>query len=509
MWALASPSRQVKLHSARWLEGVRPLALVLAGGTLLRVVGLGDQSLWYDEWLTAYEAGSPFIPLLWQVTHLEITPPLFFACAWLAAHLFGDSEIVLRSVSALAGIALVPIGFAIGSTLAGRRAGLIAALLVSTNPFLIWYSQEARSYSLLAALSAGSFLAFVKLDREFSWKWLWLWVASSCLAAITHFFAGYLIAPETAYLVWRHRSRPAVWLAAAIVLLGQVAVVPLAVLRHSEGTAWIARISLDDRLAELPVQFLTGFARLPTALVLTVLVGSTALAVVGLARAGRGPERHGSFLAGAIALVAIGTPLLLLLAGQDYFVSRNLIIALVPALAAFSCAVVVSRIRAAGLAAVGLLCATGMAAVIQVDARSDLQRPAWRALAQALGQGRERAILAPGGYRALPLQRYLAHARIVLAGSVSIRELDVVGARPRLGPEACWWGSACNTSYLKLSASPPAPGFRLVAKRRVGMFEVARWVAHRPVAVSRSAAKFVYGRRSGDLHEKVLFLQQR
>ena len=44
--------------------------------------------------------------------------------------------------------------------LVSRRAGLVAAALVATNPFLVWYSQEARSYALLAFLGAGSVLAF-------------------------------------------------------------------------------------------------------------------------------------------------------------------------------------------------------------------------------------------------------------------------------------------------------------------------------------------------------------
>ena len=49
---------------------------------------------------------------------------------------------------------------AAGVVLVSRRAGIVAAALVATNPFLVWYSQEARSYALLALLGARSVLAF-------------------------------------------------------------------------------------------------------------------------------------------------------------------------------------------------------------------------------------------------------------------------------------------------------------------------------------------------------------
>ena len=72
-------------------------------------------------------------------------------------------------MSSASAIALGPVRRGHGSgglppfkELVSSRVGLIAALLTAVNPFLVWYSQEARSYALLALLGALSLLFFVR-----------------------------------------------------------------------------------------------------------------------------------------------------------------------------------------------------------------------------------------------------------------------------------------------------------------------------------------------------------
>ena len=56
-----------------------------------------------DEALTAYEAQLPFGAMINTVVHVETTPPLYFVLIWAWAHVFGNGEVALRSVSLLAG----------------------------------------------------------------------------------------------------------------------------------------------------------------------------------------------------------------------------------------------------------------------------------------------------------------------------------------------------------------------------------------------------------------------
>ena len=187
-----------------WITG----ALVVIAA-VIRIIVINDQSIWQDEALTAYEAQLPLGAMITTVVHVETTPPLYFVLIWAWAHVFGNGEVALRSVSMLAGVALVPISYLAARDLVSPRAGVFAAAFVTFNPFLIWYSQEARAYMLLAALCGASFLWFVRSRRDPSARNLVWWAVWSSLALMTHFFAGFLMAPEALWLVWVAGTRRA------------------------------------------------------------------------------------------------------------------------------------------------------------------------------------------------------------------------------------------------------------------------------------------------------------
>jgi len=145
----AASAPTVAVAGERRLAAWWPLAglVVLAAG--LRFTTLDLQSFWYDEAFTpVHVLHSSLWATLRSVTHTENTPPLWYLIAWLDARVLGSGELALRLPSALAGVATVPVAWAIGRELAGRRAGLIAAALVAVNPLFVWYSQEARAYAL-------------------------------------------------------------------------------------------------------------------------------------------------------------------------------------------------------------------------------------------------------------------------------------------------------------------------------------------------------------------------
>src|SRR6185295_17039198 len=126
-------------------------------------------------------------------------------------------EFGLRSVSAMAGVATVPVAYLLGAELSSRRAGIVAAALVAVNPMLVWYSQEARAYALFALLTALSLLYFVRaLDRGQRRDSVALGVVSA-LALATHYFAAFPIAAEALWLL-RRRGRasggalPGLWI---------------------------------------------------------------------------------------------------------------------------------------------------------------------------------------------------------------------------------------------------------------------------------------------------------
>ncbi len=124
----------------------------------LRVYRLDAQSLWYDEAVTAQVAGRGIAELT-RWTADDIQPPLYYYVVAGWTRLAGRSEWALRFPSACFGILTVPLLWAAGRRLFGRRntgrwAAGLAALLAATLPLYVYYAQEARMYTLLTFLGA-------------------------------------------------------------------------------------------------------------------------------------------------------------------------------------------------------------------------------------------------------------------------------------------------------------------------------------------------------------------
>lgn len=434
----------------------RPFAALMLAAALVRFATIDVQSYWFDEALTAKLLRLPLGDMLSQLPDTELTPPLYYVVAWPWAHVFGSGEAALRSLSALFGIATVPVAYHLARELIGTRgAALATAALVAFNPLLVWYSQEARPYALLVLLCALSMLFAVR-------RQVWWWALASALALLTHYFAAFLVVPEALWLAWVCRA----YLPGVLVGLVGIALIPLAAHERSKiGTGYIEGFSLSRRAIGVPEDFLTGFVvKFDTTR--EQLLDAFALVVAGVG-AGLAFRRQGVMLAAGAALCAAGIPLLLAIAGADFLNTRNVIAACVPALI----------VVAAGLRrGVVVLCAIGLACVVLVAADSTFHRENWRGIAEAMGHARvERVVVVPPVSGEVGLGVQVGGLSRLPEGGAAVAEVDVVTPRStELGGEL---------SGRPARPQPPAPGFRLAERRYDHTFTLLRWVAPKPVRV--------------------------
>src|SRR5205085_6148839 len=162
---------------------------------------LGVQSFSDDELFTAWLVKMPLGDMLTTIPKTERTPYPFYLVDWVGGRVFGTSEVGLRLLPALFGALTIPVVYVAGAIGATRRMGLAAALLVAVNPFLIWYSQEARSYPLLILLVALALAFLIAYAREPRGRTLAGWATASGAAVATHYFALFLIVPEVVWVV--------------------------------------------------------------------------------------------------------------------------------------------------------------------------------------------------------------------------------------------------------------------------------------------------------------------
>jgi mannosyltransferase len=370
---------------------------IVAGLTLLaallRFATLGVQSFHHDEIVTASRVlRDGFWHAMDAVGFSESAPPLYYALAWFWTQVTGTGEFGLRSLSAVAGVATVPVAYLVGLELRGRRAGLIAAALVAVNPMLLWYSQEARAYALLTLLCAVSLLYCVRALERGRRRDFTLWGLASGLALATHYFAIFPIAVEALWLL-RRRGR-ASFPGLGIAGLFGLALAPLVIHQMSYGHAeWIGNFTLGHRLWETAATFLTGETsdiiarpeRPALSLLPLALVGGALTLLVFRARR---EERLAAAIPLSVALAAIGIPVLLALAApdKDYVLARNMMPALVPLLVALAVALTLPAARRLGSILAAALIVYSLGFCVWASFSPGLQRPDWSVVAARLGE---------------------------------------------------------------------------------------------------------------------------
>lgn len=159
------------LRMFRSFTGQRPgnIALACLGvitlvGAAMRLYGLSNQSLWFDEVCSWRTATRPTFAGVWSGDIAwNMYPPLYGFVLRAAIVLFGDAEWALRLPSALAGIASIPLMYLVAARIYDDTEGLLSAGLLATAMFPLYFAQEARPYALLI---------FGVLLTVFSWSYV-------------------------------------------------------------------------------------------------------------------------------------------------------------------------------------------------------------------------------------------------------------------------------------------------------------------------------------------------
>jgi len=139
---------------------------IIAFAAAIRLYDLGGPSLWIDEAWSYTNATMPMGALWHLIATRETNSALFFLFLRTWIGVFGTSEVAMRLPSFLASIATIPLVYAAGERLFGRKAGLIAAVLFGLSPLSTWYARDVRGYSPeIMFVTAGLLFLLRALER--------------------------------------------------------------------------------------------------------------------------------------------------------------------------------------------------------------------------------------------------------------------------------------------------------------------------------------------------------
>jgi mannosyltransferase len=238
------------LHSslkAPSLSELSILAVITTAAAALRFHALGAKSFWLDEGVGVGIARLDwynFVRILWR---REANMALYYLLlrGWLH---FGSSEAFIRSLSVCFGLAAIPALYLLGRRLFDSRIALTAAALLCVNSFHVYYSQEARSYTLTVFLCILSSLYFLKLfDVPSRWNRT-TYVLLSSLAVYAHFFSGLVLLAHWLSLRLLDPSRVPketrkVWVPIAVAVFPDIAFIATT---GAGPLRWIPRPGLHD-----------------------------------------------------------------------------------------------------------------------------------------------------------------------------------------------------------------------------------------------------------------------
>lgn len=181
--------------------------VILLLAFILRLVGI-NQSLWLDEAINVVAAKNlDFLSFVTKYPIGDYHPPGYFAILWVWSHLFGFSEMAVRFPSVLLGVGTVFFTYLLGKEVFSRKVALLAALFLAVASLHVYYSQEARMYSLSAF--SVSVLTYFLIQLLKGKKWSILGYAASTVLVLYSDYVTYLIFP--AHLVFLTLGKHNIW----------------------------------------------------------------------------------------------------------------------------------------------------------------------------------------------------------------------------------------------------------------------------------------------------------
>lgn len=217
------------------------LFLIILLGFLLRIINIDKpEGLWNDEYVSWFVASTPFLKGFWQEVLKQCHMPLYYLYL---KPFTGFSDVVLRLTSVLPGVLSIPMMYLVGKEF-DKKTGYFSAILTAVLPFLVYYSQEVRFYSLLFFFSVLNLYFLIKLLNN---KKAWLGYAlSSVLILFTHVLGGIYVGITLFIVLFKHKKISRQLLLSLLIALPLVLFLGVNIIKMLPSSQWWGSFSYTN-----------------------------------------------------------------------------------------------------------------------------------------------------------------------------------------------------------------------------------------------------------------------
>lgn len=177
-------------HRGQWWIWVAAVLFIVA--VVERVYGIDRQSLWSDELYAVIASYKPFAGA-WKMMVDDSHPPGYLSFMYATLPITGYSDFGVRLHALLFGLLWMPLVFVVTRRWFSVPAALLASAVTASAYNAVYYSQEARAYSMLMVFNILNILCFLEiLFAEKYCKWHRLGFVISATAMLYLHYSGFV-----------------------------------------------------------------------------------------------------------------------------------------------------------------------------------------------------------------------------------------------------------------------------------------------------------------------------
>ncbi|MXN92576.1 hypothetical protein GR160_15210 [Flavobacterium sp. Sd200] len=186
-----------------WCKENYLLTALIVFSFAIRLLRLDFQSPWADELFTLTNSHSnKSLGDIFAALKGDVHPPLYYYLVHFFMSVFGNTAYAARFVSVLFGVGGLVALYYLAKELFNKNVALLAVLLISINHFHIYYSQEARMYSMMFFSTTLSFLYLIRFVRIPTLKNALFFALTGVLLINTHFYSLFALCAQYTILLY-------------------------------------------------------------------------------------------------------------------------------------------------------------------------------------------------------------------------------------------------------------------------------------------------------------------
>ncbi|HEX8924028.1 MAG TPA: glycosyltransferase family 39 protein [Patescibacteria group bacterium] len=250
-------------------ESRKLLLIIILLSAGISIFSLYRLSIRLDEAQSIWMSTKSIAALL-KITAEDVNLPLYGAILHFWMQFWGTRIEMVRTLSLIFFIATLPVLYSMAEESSNKTMALLTVALFSFSPFIIWYTSEARTYTLFALISSLNHLFFLRYLRSKGDSGKLGYFLSTVAGLYTHYFFLFFLASQALYAtisIIRKKERRYLWGYYGIMLAAFACFSPWIYYVVKEGTASNTQPLIPPptsfNIIQAIVNFIFGFQSLP------------------------------------------------------------------------------------------------------------------------------------------------------------------------------------------------------------------------------------------------------